>query len=227
MVFPERIDPAELIGPVLSPAEPEIRAVTATTIFGAFGRGGTSGPFGNETDSALLLALRDWADVILVGAGTVRAEGYGRSDTPYAIVSRSLDIDTSLGVFEGEVLVLAPEQSLIDDSLKPTREALERAGARLVSTGGGEVDEIAAALRSAGFNRVTCEGGPGLYADMLAADLVDVLHLTVDPTLGHDDEPYGLDIESGQPFTRRFALEDARATRDSMLFCRYRRAHEK
>ena len=74
MVFPERIDPAELIGPVLSPAEPEIRAVTATTIFGAFGRGGTSGPFGNETDSALLLALRDWADVILVGAGTARAE---------------------------------------------------------------------------------------------------------------------------------------------------------
>lgn len=225
MTFPEAIDPAELIGP--TPASREVRAVTATTIFGAFGRGGTSGPFGNDTDSALLLALRDWADVILVAAGTVRAEEYGAAHTPYAIISRSLELDPALGVFEGDVLVLTPEQSLTDASLLPARRSLEQAGARLVSTGDGTVPEILDVLRGEGFERITCEGGPGLYADMLAADAVDVLHLTVDPTLGHADEPYGLSIDAEAEFTHSFALEDARATSDSMLFCRYRRARGK
>lgn len=224
MTAPDRIAPEELIGTTLPAGTREVRAVTATTIFGAFGRGGTSGPFGNDTDSALLLALRNWADVILVGAETVRKEEYSKADTPYAIISRSLELDPSLGVFEGTVHVLAPERSLHGDSLQPARDALHRAGAQLVSTGGGTAKEILEALRQLGYPRVSCEGGPGLYADMLAADLVDVLHLTVDPTLGHNDTPYGLDIdEEAGPFTYRFVLEDARATADSLLFCRYRR----
>ncbi len=36
-----------------------------------------AGPLSNETDQNLLLTLRGYADVVLVGAGTVRAEGYG------------------------------------------------------------------------------------------------------------------------------------------------------
>lgn len=226
MAFREHIDPAELIGPTLSPGEDELRAVAATTVFGAFARGGTSGPFGNDTDSALLLALRDWADVILVGAGTVRAEGYSKADTPYAIVSRSLELDTSLGVFDGEVLVLTPEHSLHDASLQPRRDALAHAGARLISTGDGTAEEIVQSLRREGFHRITCEGGPSLYAAVLAAGVADVLHRTIDPTLGHADGPYGLDIETDTPFTRRFSLEDVRATADSTLFCRYRCVRE-
>lgn len=226
MAFPDRIDPAELIGPTLPNGVREVRAVTAATIFGAFGRGGTSGPFGNQTDSSLLLSLRDWADVILVGAETVRAEEYSYSDTPYAIVSRSLELDTSLGAFEGDVLVLAPEQSLIDDSLQPQRQALTSRGARLVSTGPGAAEDTVAALHRLGYARILCEGGPGLYADMLAVDLVDVVHLTTDPTLGHADAPYGLDMGPEHPFTRRFVLEDVRATADSTLFRRYRSVHE-
>ena len=214
-----------LIGPQASPGTPELRMVAVNTLFGAFARRGTSGSLGNSTDGALLAGLRSWADVILVGAGTVHAESYGPASTPMAVVSRSLEIDTSLGIFQGDrVLMLAPELSLADASLLPHTRTLTAAGAELHSTGGGEPEEIVMTLRRLGFNRILCEGGPSLYAAMLRADLVDVLHLTVDPSVGSEDGPFGLDLASSRPYTRRFILEDATADEDSMLFCRYRRA---
>ena len=223
--MPARVD--ALIGPLASPGTLELRAVAVNTLFGAFARRGTSGSLGNRTDSALLAGLRDWADVILVGAGTVHAEDYGPAATPMAVVSRSLEVDTSLGIFEGaRPLILAPEPSLADASLLPHTRTLTAAGAELHSTGRGEPAEIVAALRRLGFNRILCEGGPGLYAAMLRANLVDVLHLTVDPSVGSEDGPFGLDLAAGgaaRAFTRRFLLEDATVDADSTLFCRYRR----
>ncbi|WP_066525062.1 dihydrofolate reductase family protein [Corynebacterium bouchesdurhonense] len=212
-----------LIGPLASPDTPELRAVAVNTLFGAFARRGTSASLGNRTDSALLAGLREWADVILVGAGTVHAEDYGPAATPMAVVSRSLEVDTSLGIFEGaRALILAPELSLADASLLPRTRTLTAAGAELHATGGGEPEEIVATLRSLGFNRILCEGGPSLYAAMLGAGLVDVLHLTVDPSVGPEDGPFGLELDAD--CTRRFALENATVDEDSMLFCRYRRA---
>ena len=214
-----------LIGPQASPGTPELRMVAVNTLFGAFARRGTSGSLGNGTDSALLAGLRSWADVILVGAGTVHTERYGPTSTPMAVVSRSLEIDTSLGIFQGDrLLMLAPERSLADASPLPRTRTLTAAGAELHSTGGGEPEEIVVTLRRLGFNRILCEGGPSLYAAMLRADLVDVLHLTVDPSAGSEDGTFGLDLASSRPYTRRFILEDATADEDSMLFCRYRRA---
>ncbi|QYH19643.1 dihydrofolate reductase family protein [Corynebacterium aquatimens] len=222
-----QVDPKHLVGPTLPVGEREVRAVTINTLFGGFGRAGTSGPLGNETDAALIGALRSWADVILVGSGTVQAEDYGPAHTPMAVLSTSLQLDTDLGIFHGSrLIVLAPERSLDDVSLEPNRHALRNAGAELMSSGGGSAPEIINALHEAGFARILCEGGPSVYADMLSADLVDVLHLTLDPSIGPEDGPFGLKL-GGDQHPRRFAIEDATVDGTAMLFCRLRRVGER
>ena len=215
-------DIASLIGPVLDPDTPELRAVAINALFGAFGRGGTSGPLGNDTDANLIAGLRDWADVILVGADTVTAEDYGPAQTPMAVLSASLEVDTGLGIFDGaRLMVLAPQRSLDDATLLPSRTALERAGAELVSTGGGSLTEAVEALRGLGLQRILLEGGPGVYSAALSEDLVDVLHLTLDPTTSGNDDSHGLDL--GGDSVLRFDLDGLGVDADSTLFCRYRR----
>ncbi|WP_288831511.1 dihydrofolate reductase family protein [uncultured Corynebacterium sp.] len=214
------MDVDALLGPTHSPATPEVRAILATTLFGSLTRGGTSGPLGNANDAALLSRLRGWADCVLVGAGTVRAEGYGYCPTPIAVATSSLRLDPASALFDGPVLLLCPDASLHDATLAPRRDQLRAAGADIVGTGSGSAAEILRALRARGHARVSCEGGPSLYSALLAGDLVDVLHVTVDPSVSGEDGPAGVGYR-GQ--LRRFALEEARADEVSMLFCRYRR----
>ena len=216
-----RID--ALIGPVLAPGRRELRIVTANTLFGGFARRGTSGALGNDTDAALLHGLRAWADVILVGAGTVTAEDYGPSATPMAIVSESINLDPELGVFNGaEVLLMAPDRSFAREKTREKLALLADAHVSPIPTGQGTMPEVVAALHGRGFNRILCEGGPSVYADVVAAGLADVLHVTVDPSISNADGPFGLSFTDYPRFEHRFALEDATVTRDSMLFCRYR-----
>ncbi|WP_291313719.1 dihydrofolate reductase family protein [Corynebacterium sp. UBA2622] len=217
------MDIASLIGPTLPPRHPEVRAIMATTMFGAFTRDGTSGPLGNRTDSALLSGLRDWAGCILVGAETVRREGYGRSPTPLAVLSSSLNLDPASDLFGGSVTVLCPERALHDASLAARRDALSAAGARLVSVGSGSAPEILDALRRLGHARISCEGGPGVYSSMLAAGLVDVVHVTVDPSISATDGSWGLELAGVTPFHHRYRIEAAEVDGGAMLFCRYRR----
>mgnify|MGYP000577804138 CR=1 FL=1 len=113
---------AEIIGP--STATQEVRAVAISTAFGSFTASGTSGALGNDADKQVMLALREWADVVLVGSGTVKAEDYGPADIPIAVVSRSLDFDTSAKLFSGPgPLILAPDESLTDAELAPRERA--------------------------------------------------------------------------------------------------------
>src|SRR5256885_322788 len=87
---------------------PWLRANMVASADGAAWRAGRTGPLGGEADRRLLSMLRALADVVVVGAGTVRIEGYGpvqrgpswgnlrdgRPPTPpLAVVSRSLDLD--------------------------------------------------------------------------------------------------------------------------------------
>lgn len=204
-----------IIGP--STATKEVRAVAITTAFGSFTSGGTSGALGNDADKQVMLALREWADVVLVGSRTVTAEDYGPADVPLAVVSRSLDFDTSAKLFSGTPpLILTPDTSLTDASLSERRDALARAGAELVGTGTGGAQEIVDTLRARGLGRIVCEGGPSLYAAMFEASLIDVLHLTAAPYI--NGEPAGLsgdiDVE--------LELEDVHSA-GSHIFARYRR----
>lgn len=215
--FPAEIATGDLIGP---DRPTELRAVAVTTANGAARVDGDTGTMGNATDTALLLGLRDWADVVLVGAGTVIAEDYGGSPTPLAVVTRRLSLDPGARLFaEGSPLLLVPQSSLDDPALAHRRALLTAAGATLVSTGSGTAGEIVAALHGLGHHRITCEGGPGLYSQLFRADLVDVLHLTVDPVL---HSPADMQLLRGDVH-RRLALDHLAATADGTVFLRYRR----
>lgn len=182
---------------------------------------GRTGALGGESDTEIFRALRALADAILVGAGTVRAEGYGphrlRGDlrerrqadgrdtpAPIVVVSRSLELDYAAPLFtEAEVptVVLTCEAAPAD-----RRRQAERAG-RVVVAGDQEAD-LAAGLerlrREDGLAHVVCEGGPSLNVPLFAGSLVDELCVTFAPRLIGDgprilrelDRPRDLDLVS-------------------------------
>ncbi|MDP1819951.1 MAG: pyrimidine reductase family protein [Acidimicrobiales bacterium] len=175
-----------------------------TSLDGAITIDGRSGGLGRPADKALFHALRQVADVVMAGAGTVRAEGYGPArpspsqraarvarglpEAPrIAVVTRSLDLDLTSTLFTAEgprPLVLTCETAPAD-----RRRATEEV-ADVVVAGDTSVDLRAtmAALAAAGVERITCEGGPHLNADLLAADLVDEWACTLTPILVAGDE---------------------------------------
>ena len=82
-------EPTEGIEPLdayadLPPAEgrPAVRLNMIASLDGATAVDGTSGALGGPADRRVYLALRALADVVLVAAGTVRAEGYGPPSLP-------------------------------------------------------------------------------------------------------------------------------------------------
>jgi riboflavin biosynthesis pyrimidine reductase len=171
----------------------------------------TSRGLSNPTDQALLITLRSFADVILVGAGTVRAEGYGPPKVPgqrLAIVSRSGRFDFDSPLFQsGRVVLVLPE----DSPAVPVPS---------VRAGHGDVD-IAAAVAQLDVGVVQAEGGATLNGVLAAADLIDELNLTISPQLNGGD---GARLTAGAPpLSHRMdlahVLED-----DDFLFTRYLRA---
>ena len=165
----------------------------------------------NPADQELLITLRSFADVILVGASTVRAEGYGPPRLPgqrIAIVSRSGDFDFALPLFtSGKVLLVLPT----DAPEVPVPS---------VRAGVGDVD-IAAAIAQFDARVVQAEGGSTLNGLLAAADLIDELNLSISPQMNGGAGPR---VTSGAPalshrMTLAHVLED-----DGFLFTRYLRA---
>lgn len=166
----------------------------------------------NPTDQELFLTLRSFADVILVGASTVRAEGYGPPQVPgqlIAIVSRTGDFDFSLPLFtSGQALLVMPTDA-------------PKVPVPSVRAGTGGVD-IAAAIGQLDADVVEAEGGSTLNGLLAAADLIDELNLTISPQISGGAGPR---MTSGAPalshrMTLAHVLED-----DGFLFTRYVRAH--
>jgi len=144
------------------PDGPWLRVNMVATVDGsAQGPDGLTGSINNEVDRELFQQLRRSADVVLVGGGTARAEGYRPASVPIVVVSRS-------GV------------------LPPTLAGAD--GVSVVPGGGAEeLRATVADLHAAGRQHVLCEGGPALLHDLLAAGLVDELCTTTVPRLlgGH------------------------------------------
>lgn len=224
----------DLLGPVLPVGEPECRAVLVTTLAGSTSTGGTSGHLGNDTDTALLLALRAWSDVVLVGASTVRAEDYGgvligeaeqearrrrgqQPVPPIAVLSSSLDLDPHARFFTEA----ATAPIIITDNTDPSRLAgLQAAGARIWQVGTLGVGLVVDTLRQEGFARISCEGGASVYAQMIDAGIINVWHHTIDPTLsGTVEKPA---VRGGHTQPVALTLEHLHADPDSTLFLRYR-----
>jgi riboflavin biosynthesis pyrimidine reductase len=169
-----------------------VRVNFVSSVDGAATRDGLSGGLGGPADRRYFNLLRRVADVVVVGAGTVRAEGYGAMvvDTPrrgqpvLAIVTGTLHLDPRSPIF-----TKAPVRPVIITTERATGKAAFREVADVIVAGSTRVDAALAveALRTRGLRRILCEGGPTLFGGFLAADVVDELCLTVEPSLEAGD----------------------------------------
>lgn len=173
-----------------------VRVNMVTTLDGAaWGATGRSGAINSSADFRAFCAMRAMADVVLVGAGTVRAEGYTPVEVPPALAATRAaaglapTLITAVVTRSGDL----PEAFLDSPAAANTLVLTTSAGAqvlhrrvpvdRVVVTGDGAVDLPAAlaALADRGLRRVLSEGGPSLLGDLVAASLVDELCVTTSP----------------------------------------------
>jgi riboflavin biosynthesis pyrimidine reductase len=160
---------------------PWLRLNFVATVDGAAaGADGTSKSINNAADERLFGALREQADVVIAGAGTIRAEGYRPNPKPLVVVSRSGELPPTL--LEGDTGRLFLATGSRAPGLAKARSVL---GDRLLVLGEDAPDLTALreALVERGFENLLCEGGPHLAGDLLAAGLVDELCCTVVPSL--------------------------------------------
>ena len=175
---------------------PHLALNFATTLDGRATIDGRSGPIGSDTDTAMLVGLRLRFDAVMIGAGTMRAERYGRivSDPakraarealglpgdPLMVIVGGFDLPWDAPLFTdggGEVLLFTGAEGDPPETATPVE---------VVREPGGRVD-IAKALKYLRTERkvraVLCEGGPGLHAELQAGRLADELFLTIAPKL--------------------------------------------
>jgi riboflavin biosynthesis pyrimidine reductase len=220
-------------------ADGGVRVNFVASVDGAATEDGLSRGLQTPGDNRVFAALRDLADVVLAGAGTVRAEGYRaitvgdrrrairtqhglRPVLPTAVVSRSLRLDPAhdlLGSAPPDARTIVLTCAAADPAL---RTELERV-ADVVVCGDETVDLVAArtALRERGLTRVLCEGGSIMFAQLAAADVVDELCLSITPILAG---PGARRIVAGEPWAddpRQLTLAGL-LEEDGALFCRYR-----
>lgn len=136
---------------------------------------GNSQALSGPADQGVLLGLRQLADVIVVGAATIRQESYGPPSKPgltVGVVTRTgdLDLETELFTSGAGFLILPENVHIANESV------------RCVRAGHGTVD-LPAAMRQLQGTFVQLEGGPGLNASMFAADLVDEINVTISPLI--------------------------------------------
>lgn len=181
----EVIDPADAYGAGDRPAPRWVLVNMITSLDGATAVQGRSGALGGPADKRVFAAIRALADVILVGAGTARAENYGppSSGARLAIVSASLHIDPEARIFRDGYRPIVVTHGATD----PARRAALEAIADVMVCGDRTVDLEAAIATFEGV--IVCEGGPSLNGELIAHDLVDELCLTVAPLLAGGDSP--------------------------------------
>jgi riboflavin biosynthesis pyrimidine reductase len=214
------VDPAVVYAdlPVAS-GRPAVRLNMIASLDGAATVDGLSGGLGGPADHRVFAALRELADVVLVAAGTVRAERYGPAKVPLAIVTRScaLDLDAPLFAEGARPIVITVATA------PPAAVAAVGEVADVLVAGEHTVDLHTALqlLGRAGHDNVLAEGGPSLNAQLAAADLIDELCITVAPCLIGGDSRR---ILAGTPVNMtRFALHTICEDSD-YLFLRLRRA---
>ena len=196
------VDVEQLLGSLDFAAHaPEDRPFTVVNfVSSADGRAtvkGRSGGLGDDGDRAMFHGLRERVDAVMAGIRTLRAESYGRilgkaerrerrteqglPPEPLAcIVTRSGDVPTEIDLFSepgARIVVFSPtEPDLGGSSAEVTTVSLD-AGQPVMAT-------VLRHLRTDfGVRSLLCEGGPTMFAAMLAEHVVDELFLTLSPKL--------------------------------------------
>jgi riboflavin biosynthesis pyrimidine reductase len=224
-----------------------IRANMVASLDGAATVRGRTGGLSGEADRQVFALLRALADVILVGAGTVRVEGYGpvRPESegvqwawlrqgrpaapPIAVITRRLHLDPDSPLLAGGP-GLAPTIVITTEAAPAGQRAAVGRTAEVIIAGETEVDlgVAAGALVHRGYPHILTEGGPHLLGQITGAGLLDELCLTVSPLVtgpgaGRIVEAMGHagqpDGREGRPLTLAHVIAD-----DGYLLCRYVRS---
>ncbi len=174
----------------------------ALTVDGHATIDGRSGAIGSDVDTAMLVALRTHPDAVMIGAGTLRAEGYGRvvadpakrelrerrgltPDPLMVVVSNRLEIPWDAPLFTagaGEVLILTASDREAPETATPVEIVRHPNRVDLV----GALGEL---RREREIRSLLCEGGPTLHGELLAAGLVDEMFVTRSPRLAGGSGP--------------------------------------
>lgn len=213
-----------------------LRANFVASLDGAATIDGRSGGLGDAEDQHLLGTLRMLADVLLVGAGTVRSEAYGALRLDEAAVAwrreQGLPDHPVLAIVSGSLHLNPDDEVFADAPIRPL--VLTHAGApeaaRAALAGVADVvdcgdDAVAPALlrrqlQARGLRQILCEGGPTLFGSLAVADQVDELCLTVAPVLVAGSA--ARIAVSPQAHPHQLRLQHALAG-ERMLFLRYTR----
>jgi riboflavin-specific deaminase-like protein len=204
----------------------------ASTLDGRAAISGRSGPIGSETDTEMLQRLRTRVDAVMIGAGTMRAERYGRivsdqqlrayrertglaHDPLAVIISNRLELPWDAGLFTnggGRVVVFTASDQ------QPPEVATRLTVVR--HPDGVDLDRALEWLRKErGIRSVLCEGGPTLHGRLREAGLVDELFLTIAPKIAGGEGPRVL--EGALPDVDNVELAWLLESK-SELFARYR-----
>ncbi len=191
------------------PDRPWVGLCMVASIDGSIAFDGTSGGLSSDTDAAVLARLRRLADVTIVGAGTVAAEGYGPPKKPgqrIGVVTGSGNVDVETELFtSGAAFVITGERG---------RRSLP-SGVDVLCAGDDRVD-LAVALASLGTvvdrsDFVLAEGGAGLNGALIEADLLDELAVTTSPAAVGGTGPRlatGADETVGRYDATQIAVDD-------------------
>jgi riboflavin-specific deaminase-like protein len=221
---------------------PWLRANMISSADGAATLDGRSGGLSGAADREIFALLRAMADVVLVGAGTVRSEHYGLAEPApahaeqraargvppapvIAVVSQRLDLDPAAPLF-----AKAEPPTIVVTSAAAPADRIAALGevADLLVVGDHRVDlaHTVDALVNRGLTRILCEGGPTLLGHVAAAERLDELCLTVSPQILGGNAGRILDSDlllPRQSLQLNQVLED-----DGFLFLRYGRpAHSR
>ena len=221
------------------PAErPWVRFNFITSLDGSATHQGVSAPLGNDGDRRLFGLLRRVSDVILVGAGTVRTEGYAgplvsEEDSRWrteqglpahpalAIISGTLGIEPDSDLFR-----LSPVRPILITTAAAEKERVRSLSevADVVSAGAESVSArtCVSLLNDRGLGRILCEGGPSIFGGFLAEDAVDELCLSLSPLLAGGQGTH-IAASVGSPELRQLALASLLES-DSALYGRWMRA---
>ncbi len=203
----------------------------ALTLDGRATLDGRSGAIGSDVDTAVLVGLRLTVDAVMIGAGTMRAEGYGRpvSDPtkrarrvaagleadPLMVIVGSLDLPWEAPLFTegaGSVLIITSDDGEAPGTATPV--TVEQHDGRV------DLGAAMAGLRSEhGVRALLCEGGPHLHAQLIEAGLVDELFITHAPKVAGGDGP---GLVAGLAERERRVDVEWLLEEDGELFGRYR-----
>lgn len=184
------------------PDRPYLVLNFATTLDGRAAINGRSGPIGSAADTEMLQRLRARVDAVMIGAGTMRAERYGRmvSDPDFrayreqtglaadplgVIVSNRLELPWDAGLFTdggGQVVIFTASEEDPPETATPV--------ATVRHPDGVELDRaLAWLLEERDVKSVLCEGGPTLHGRLREGGLADELFLTIAPKIAGGEGP--------------------------------------